>query len=533
MAEVGKMKALGVEPKELVKVRNRVKASKIFEKQSMDGMAKSLGFWELQGGHEKESAFLKALDNVSSEDVSRVCDKYLRPKRATLVLYRPESEKPTLSAAQWQEKLQARLDGTVTSVAPRKKVATELRRLPLKGGGTLLVKERHDLPVVSMGAFFLGGFPDEKPGQYGLTTLMSKCLLKGSGGMNNAQYAEAVEALAARIDPVAEKDYWGLTLDTLSPQFDEALGLLGQALTRPLFDKDEVAKERELQQALIRRLSDDPGEYALQKSDVLTFAGTPYAHTPLGEEKDVAGFNAAKASKWFKSRAGRRRLTVVVVGDVDVAALKGRLESVLADLPQGPAPEKIKAVSPRLAPKEERETLDRKQATLVLGLRAPRFDSKVYFTFRVMSALLNGMGARLFVELREKRSLAYSVFASHEALARSGVFQAYVGCAPGKEIEARRELLRVLRSLAETDVTDAELHRAKTYITGLYKVGLQANRSQMGSIARYELSGPGAEWVGKYPEEISKVSKKDIREAAKSVFVTDSATWVVLGPDKK
>ena len=168
---------------------------------------------------------------------------------------------------------------------------------------------------------------------------------------------------------------------------------------------------------------------------------------------------------------------------------------------------------------------------MVLGLKASSFDDKNYFTLRVLGALLNGMGARLFTELREKRSLAYSVFASHEALARSGIFQAYIGCAPEKEKEARNELLRVLKSLAEEEVGAEELNRAKTYITGLYQVGLQSDRAQMGSMARYEMSGPGAEWVPRYPDLISKVTARDVQIMAQKLFRTDDMTWVILGPE--
>jgi len=90
---------------------------------------------------------------------------------------------------------------------------------------TLLVKERHGLPIVSR-TFLRRGFPDEGPKQFGLTALMTKCLLKGSGGMDNAHYNEALDALAARVDTVTEKDYWGLTLDVLAPRFDDALALM-------------------------------------------------------------------------------------------------------------------------------------------------------------------------------------------------------------------------------------------------------------------------------------------------------------------
>jgi zinc protease len=536
MAILGRMSVERVEPKELEKIKTRVRASKIFEKQSMDGMAKSLGYWELQGGFEMEDTFLRQLDAVTPDDLKRVCAKYLFPKRGTLVFYRPRTDAKSASAVVWQKQMETAYakgveEGKVAVLDALK--PSELKRIRLQGGGTLLVKERHGLPVVSMGLFFDGGFRDENPKQYGLTSLMTKCLLKGSGGMDNAHYNQALEALAARLDTVTEKDYWGLTLDVLTPHFEDALGLMAQAITRPSFDAQEVVKERDLQKSLIQRLPDDPEEYGLLKSDVLTFAGTPYAHTLLGEEKTVGAWKAGDVGAWYKARVGRKGLTILVVGDVNPEELKVRLESLLGSLPSGTTPSKRTGVEPKFKTQEYREVMDRRQSTVLLGIKAPAFDSKDYFTLRVLGSLLNGMGARLFVELREKRSLAYSVFSAHEALSRSGIYQAYIGCAPQKEAEAREGLLQVLRSLADEKVSDQELDRAKTYISGLYQVGLQSNRSQMASMAKYEMTGPGAEWVTRYPDLVGKVTAEDVQETAKKLFQTDNLTWVVLGPDPK
>jgi zinc protease len=284
---------------------------------------------------------------------------------------------------------------------------------------------------------------------------------------------------------------------------------------------------------MIRRLSDDPEEYGLLKSDLLCFAGTPYAHSLLGEVKTVRRWKASTVRSWYQSRLGRQGMTIVVVGDVHPEMLKVRLESILSEMPQGPSPSNRKLVEAKVRTVELRETMDRRQSTVVLGLKAPAFETKNYFALRVLGALLNGMGARLFVELREKHSLAYSVFAAHELLSRSGIFQAYIGCAPHKEKEARMKLLEVFHSLAKEKVSNEELVRAKTYISGLYQVGLQSNRSQMGSLARYEMSGPGAEWVSRYPDLVNKVTARDVQEVAKMLFLTNDRTWVVLGPKLK
>jgi zinc protease len=204
-------------------------------------------------------------------------------------------------------------------------------------------------------------------------------------------------------------------------------------------------------------------------------------------------------------------------------------------LPSGPFSAKAKRNKPRavrLRPTSFEEKLESRQAHLVLGYRAPVFGSSEYFVFRVLNTILNGMGGRLFVELREKRSLAYSVYAAHDAGLLSGAYQIYIGCAPAKVAEAKRELLEVLAHFAENGVTSEELERAKTYMIGLYQVGLQSNRSQVHAYARYSLSGYGAGMVEKFPSAVKSITAAQVQKAVRKYLMTDDKTWVVLTSKK-
>jgi zinc protease len=142
------------------------------------------------------------------------------------------------------------------------------------------------------------------------------------------------------------------------------------------------------------------------------------------------------------------------------------------------------------------------------------------------------MGGRLFEELREKRSLAYSVYGSPDAGFLSGVYQVYIGCAPAKVEDSRKGLLRVLDDVVRSGISVQEVDRAKTYMIGLYKVGSQSNRSLVHSYARYELGWSDATRMEKFQEMVRAVTMGQIREAAKKYFATDRRTWVLLVPKK-
>lgn len=529
MGEVDKIVRSGVPEAELAKVKNKVKASKVFEKQSMDGQAKTLGFWELQGGYEMEEAFLKALDAVDVADLRRVCRKYLQPHRASLIIYHPKAQAVSKDPARWESVLRRGM-GSEKNRSSLHSSNEKIRKFRLANGSTLLAKERKNLPLISLGAFVPGGFWKENKAQYGITTLMTKCLQKGTLKKDHARFSHEVESYAAHLDSVLEKDYWGVQLDVLKPNFEKSLDLMLESLYEPAFSNGEVEKEKKLQISAIERLKDDPAELALLQSDLASFESTPYAHMPMGTVETLSRISAREVRQWHHLHLSGGPLTWIAVGDFDALEM---VKTLNAKLPKGRAKRSVQFPFPVkhvLKPRSVALTSDSQQANLVVGFKAPSFNSKGYFSFRVLNTLLNGMGGKLFIELREKKSLAYSVFAAHDAGALAGIYQIYLGCAPSKAQEAKRELLKVLDSFSQGKITEEELQRAKTYMIGLYQVGFQSNRSQVGSYARYELSGWGAPWVEKFPELIRKVTLKDVRTAAKTYLGVPEKTWVVLTP---
>jgi zinc protease len=377
-----------------------------------------------------------------------------------------------------------------------------------------------------------GGFRDEEKTNYGITSLITKCLLKGTNRLDHEKFSHQVESLAAHLDPTMDKDYWGLTLDCLEPQFKKAFALMRETLFEPAFQPSEVAKEIKMQLAAIARMKDDPSDYAMLQSDILTFQGTPYAHAPMGELETLKGITPKVLRQWHE-RFLKGPMTWVAVGDMEAKALIDLLGS---NLPARKAKPSInEPMTPRhaLEPKTIRLAQGTQQSNLVLGMEAPAFHSPDYFPFRVLNTLLNGMGGRLFLELREKRSLAYSVYSAHDAGALGGICQIYIGCDPSKASNAREEMERVLFSLWRGKITPEELERAKTYMIGLFKMGFQSNRSQVLSYARNEMSGRGAEAVALVPGKIREVSLAEVRRVAERYLDTDRKTWVLLDPIAK
>jgi zinc protease len=142
----------------------------------------------------------------------------------------------------------------------------------------------------------------------------------------------------------------------------------------------------------------------------------------------------------------------------------------------------------------------------------------------VLQAIASGGGGRFYRELREKRSLAYTVYGVNDSWERTGVFYAYIATSPENEELAREELARQFYRFKTETVKDEELKTAQKYITGIYEIQLETMSALLKQYAKAEILGKGVEEVEKYPQNINRVTKEQIRGVANRYFLQENLT---------
>ena len=167
---------------------------------------------------------------------------------------------------------------------------------------------------------------------------------------------------------------------------------------------------------------------------------------------------------------------------------------------------------------------------MVVGFHAPGFGSEDRYAFEVLNSVLSGQGGRLFIELRDKKSLAYSVTSFYVPGMEGGYFGVYIGTAPEKEKEAFSAIGEQLE-LALGNVGEEELARAKNYIVGSFEVGLQKNSAQASMAAFDELYGIGYREYREYPGKILAVTAEDVKRVAKKYINPEVFAAAVVKPE--
>ena len=546
---------------ELHRARVNFLASEQFERESVSGVAAKLGSFEtMGGGFESEAWALEILRSATPADLLDVARRYLAPETLTLAALLPESSDPALDEQAFREAVRQGVEAAalprsshgesettrpaaaepIDSGPPRlvfgplrttRDGAGERLDARLPNGLDLHILRRREVPVAALRFAFGGGVLYEDAATNGITRFLSAMWTRGTSSRSAVDYAREVEGLAAEIEGFSGRNSIGITLDCLSETLEPAFALFSEALLEPRFDPEEMERERRETLAALDRREDRLGQLAFQLFARTEFETHPYGMTVLGERESVSQFDPASL-RWQADRLLRAdRGALAVVGDIDPERVARIVEDRFSGLPRA---EKTLPMPPLEArPTGVRESTlikDRAQAHLVIGFRGLTLDDPDRYALELISQMLAGQGGRLFLELRDRQSLAYTVSASNVEGIAPGHFTLYIATAPEKLDRARTGIFEEIDRLTRETPDRESLERAIRYGVGSFSINSQRNHSRAAHIALDSIYGLGADFTEDYPSALHRVTPDDVLRVARRVFRTDAYTTCAVHP---
>jgi zinc protease len=533
--EVERVRRGAVAGDELERARVNFLASEHFERESVSGIARKTGSFALLAGDPLgETRYLEAVRRATPADLLRVAQSYLAPEALTVGAVLPEAMPERFDRGSVEGAVARGFEAVARSFARPERLpslAPDLVSHHLACGIRLHVAPRHDVPVVSLRAAGLGGLLAENEGTAGISSFLSSMWLRGTELRSALDLARSIEGLAADIDGFSGRSSLGLTLDCTSEQLAPTLDLFAEVLLRPGFDEEELERERRETLASLARREDRLGEKVFDLFLGALYPSHPYRHPLRGLLESVQGFDTEKLAAHHGRLLQAENLVIGVAGDVDADELAARLSGLLAEMPGGsfvaPAPP---LDPPRREPVRVELRKAREQAHLVIGFRGLTVHDEDRFALEVISQILAGQGGRLFLELRDRKGLAYAVSAANVEAFAPGFFAVYIGTAPEKLAEAERSMQTELERLLETPPADEELLRAKRYLAGNFEIDLQRSSVRAAHLSLDALYGLGADADRFYVERILSVSKEDVLRVARRVIDLAAPTVAVVRP---
>jgi len=531
LQEIRRLVLEGVSAEELYRVRINIESDLIYDRQTVQGLARKMGYYEATTGDVQfEKQYIQKINLLQSEDLQRIGEKYFKPHRWSLSLLAPTEKADVLKKISFNALVEK---GGPPVVATDQTKPSQATKTTIGNGIRLIVKPNRTHPIVSLQVSFLAGVRFEEEAQNGINHFMAVMITKGTEKQTSFEIAKKVERMAGTLSGFSGYNSFGLTFTFLSQHFDEALNLMGEIIRHPSFDLEEMEKRRRSILASIKLQEDHLDQMVFKLFRKVLYEKHPYRMDKIGTLDSVQKITQKDLKDYYQRIAVPENMVLTIVGDVDEKQIIPAVEKEFGKLRRGnftppPIPQELPLQKTRrLEVYKEKE-----QAHFVLGFLGASVRNKDRFALEVLDAALSGMGGRLFYELRDKESLAYALAFICDVNLDSGYICVYMGTHPDKLERAIAGVLRELKKVKEEGLSGDEVERAKRYLIGNFEIGLQTNQAQANRISLDELYGLGFNHYEKYPEEIKKVSPEDVRRVAKEYLNLEAYALAIIRPQE-
>ena len=521
----------GVSAEETRRAVANILSDRIYERETVEGIARKLGYFDaLFSDPDAEAGYYAGVAAVTPDRVRRFAARTFRPERATVAALVPagmEDPSSQLSAA-----VGTRL--TPPAVVGDRESRPQTERRVLDNGAVLLVREVPGSGIVSLRTGMFGGVRCETPRNNGVHNLMARVWPRGTSRRSALEIAEAMEEIAGRCSAYSGRNSFGVSSTFLSTGLDRGIELFREVLLEPSFDPDEVERMRALTLEAIKNIPDNPLSLGFLHFHRALYRRHPFRLPMIGTEASVARLTPGMLRSAYRRGLRGGNLVTVAVGDFDGGTMMRRLERCVGGLPggSGDAPE-VPQEAPLEGMRKRRVPVEKEQAHLLLGFLGARVTDPDRHALEMISAILGGQSGRLFMDLRDRQGLAYSVTAWSQEALDPGFFAVYIGTEKSKLAQARRGIHHHLRRICEEPVPAEEIGRAARYLAGSFEIGLQRGGAVATRILFDELYGIGHEALHSYPERILAVDADAIQEAAQRRLTLGKHVDLVLMPKRK
>ena len=398
---------------ELDRVKNRVEAShyrQLTRIGGFGGRADQLNHYSVLS-HDPGliNSSLDRYMSVRAEDVQRVAQTVLDHRQVRMRVY-PESQ---------FEPAKGSIDRTIMPPAapePAFTPPTPVHR-QLANGLKIMVVEKREMPVVSMGIFAKGGATNDPAGQPGLATFTAQMLQEGTETRSSQELAAAFEFIGARLSVDARREFVSVSSETMTKHWTTALDLIGDVLKHSTFPEHELQRVKREYLTDLRRGKDEPNVVAENIMAGLAFGrDSAYGHPITGTEDAVAAFTREDVMRQFQLDYVPQAATLIVVGDISVDEVASQAESTLGDWTAKIEPPAASAGQP-FDPGASTIFLVDRPGSAQSVIRAvhstiPRSDPD-YFGFTLLNYSFGGQfSARLNQNLRQDKGYSYGYHSS-------------------------------------------------------------------------------------------------------------------------
>lgn len=404
-----------------------------------------------------------------------------------------------------------------------------IQKAILPNGLAVLTESMPHVRSVSVGIWLGTGSRQEQPERNGISHFIEHMVFKGTKTRTAEQIARSVDSIGGHLDAFTAKECVSFNAIVLDEQLETVFDVLSDLVLHPLFQQEEISRERSVILEEIKSEEDNP-DYLLHEIFTQNFwKGHALGKPILGTRETVGRLKQDVLREQFTRIYRPNNMVISAAGHLEHSRLVQLAEQRFHSLKKQEVhlPDSQPATHSRITLRNKKSL---EQVYLCLGVPSYSLSHDGRYACYVLNTLLGGgMSSRLFQNIRERQGLAYSVFSDLVPYKDTGCLFVYAATSPETAAQVVRSIVQEFRELKENAVDAEELRRAKDHLKGSLMLSLESTGSRMSSLARQYMNFGKFFTLDEIIAKIEAVTAEDLMEIARKFFRTDDIALTVLG----
>jgi predicted Zn-dependent peptidase len=405
-------------------------------------------------------------------------------------------------------------------------------KIVLNNGMTILLMEKHGVPIVSIAGIIKAGSVADPTGEEGLASITASLLRKGTAKRTAQKFSEDLDFMGASFGADSGVDFTSISGEFLTKDTDRGLELISDALLHPIFPQAEVDKLVAQDIDGVKAAKDEAQSVALTYFYGYLFGKHPYARPEGGDEISLARIKRDAVVKFYQGNYTPGNTILAVAGEFDPAQMRGKVGQTF-----GSWAARAPAVAPLAAPAPVRgkkllliDKPDSTQTYFAIGNVGTAHNDPDRVAIQVVNTVFGGrFTSSLNEALRVESGLTYGAESFFDSKKQPGAFAIYSYTKNESTAQALDLALQVLDKLHKEGVTADQLASAKAYIKGQFPPEIETSGQLARRIVNNEFYGLGDDEVNQLEARIDAVTPAVAKHIIENHFPADSLVFMLIG----
>jgi predicted Zn-dependent peptidase len=403
------------------------------------------------------------------------------------------------------------------------------RKSVLPNGIRVITERMPHVRSVAVGVWVETGSRYETAGRDGVSHMIEHLVFKGTATRSAEDIARTMDSVGGQMDAFTTKEHTCFYVQVLDEHLPLAVDLLTDILLHPLFNDDELEREKSVVLQEIKMVEDTPDDVIHDIFAEQIWRGHPLGRPILGTRESVNMFDRDTVLGYFSEEYTPPRIIIAVAGNVTHEQVVELFGQGFNGFSRAATPHLGEPA--KLTPSVNIVHKSLEQVHLVMGFPGMHQSAPERYALFLLNDVLGGsMSSRLFQEVRERQGLVYSIHTGVQAFVDAGTMYVYAATDAQNFSKVLKSILQELRAVKKDGITPEELKRSKDHLKGSLMLSLESTSSRMNRLAKHEMNLGSFLTLDQMVSSIEAVRLEDVQALIGLLIDEDRLALTTLGP---